>query len=116
MDDVAGTLFYLALLAGPSPDRTLSWLLPLDSDYNPPIGWHDALLYLIVPALTVASQYVSMDILTPPKDPDKVEEKDNSSAGPHISISPPFLAHSFAPPFSRLNLSTLDCGASRDLT
>ena len=61
--------FFIPSLAGPSPDRTLDWLLPLDADYNPPIGWHDASLYLIVPVLTVASQYLSMNILTPPKDP-----------------------------------------------
>jgi len=47
---------FIPSLAGPSPDRTLDWLLPLDANYDPPIGWHDASLYLIVPLLTVASQ------------------------------------------------------------
>jgi YidC/Oxa1 family membrane protein insertase len=60
--------FFIPSLAGPSADRSLDWLLPLDANYNPPIGWHDATLYLIVPLLTVASQYVSMNILKPPKD------------------------------------------------
>jgi hypothetical protein len=59
--------FFIPSLAGPSPERTLDWLLPLDENYAPPIGWHDASLYLIVPILTVASQYVSMNILQPPK-------------------------------------------------
>ena len=57
--------FFIPSLAGPSPNRDLSWLLPLDVDYNPPIGWHGAMLYLIVPGLTVLSQYVSMDLLKP---------------------------------------------------
>lgn len=60
--------FFIPSLAGPTPDRSLAWLLPLDDNYQPPLGWHDASLYLVVPILTVASQYVSMSILSPVKD------------------------------------------------
>ena len=72
--------FFIPSLAGPSPERNLDWLFPLDAsnNYSPPIGWHDAGLYLIVPALTVLSQYVSMEILKPPKDPTKEEDENQS--------------------------------------
>ena len=72
--------FFIPSLAGPSPERTLDWLFPLDAsnNYSPPIGWHDASLYLIVPVLTVLSQYVSMEILKPPKDPTKEEDENQS--------------------------------------
>lgn len=74
--------FFIPSLAGPSPERTLDWLLPLDENFNPPIGWHDASLYLIVPVLTVASQYASMSILKPPKDPNdpKAAEKEEQQS------------------------------------
>jgi YidC/Oxa1 family membrane protein insertase len=70
--------FFIPSLAGPDPDRTLAWLLPLDENYAPPIGWHDASLYLVVPVLTVLSQYVSMNLLQPPKDPTKEEDENQS--------------------------------------
>ena len=42
-----------------------SWLFPLQNG-APPIGWHDATAYLILPVLLVVSQYVSQKIISPP--------------------------------------------------
>ena len=42
-----------------------SWLFPLQNG-APPIGWHDASAYLILPVLLVVSQYVSQKIISPP--------------------------------------------------
>lgn len=42
----------------------LSWLFPFQ-DGAPPIGWHDATAYLVLPLLLVASQYVSQKIVSP---------------------------------------------------
>ncbi len=45
----------------------LAWLFPLVNG-APPIGWHDALAYLVLPVLLVASQFVSQRIMSPPSD------------------------------------------------
>lgn len=42
----------------------LSWLFPFENG-QPPIGWHDAGAYLILPLLLVASQYASQKLVTP---------------------------------------------------
>ncbi len=39
-------------------------------DGHPPIGWYNAVAYLIMPALLVASQYASMKIISPPQNKD----------------------------------------------
>ena len=85
--------FFIPSLAGPDPDRTLNWLLPLDENYQPPIGWHDASLYLIVPVLTVISQYVSMNLLQPPKDENdpKADEKEQQSV--LLNLLPLFIGY-----------------------
>lgn len=41
-----------------------SWLLPFQ-DGAPPIGWPDAIAYLSLPVLLVASQFVSQKIISP---------------------------------------------------
>jgi YidC/Oxa1 family membrane protein insertase len=85
--------FFIPSLAGPSPDRTLAWLLPLDENYAPPIGWHDAGLYLIVPILTVASQYVSMEILKPPKDVNKDPDAPDPNDSVLLQLLPLFIGY-----------------------
>lgn len=42
-----------------------TWLFPLQNG-APPIGWHDALSYLIIPVILVASQSYSQKLLQPP--------------------------------------------------
>jgi len=42
----------------------LSWLFPF-VDGAPPIGWHDAISYLVLPVLLVISQFVSQKIVSP---------------------------------------------------
>lgn len=42
-----------------------TWLFPLQNG-APPIGWHDALCYLVIPVILVASQAYSQKLLQPP--------------------------------------------------
>jgi hypothetical protein len=58
--DVAGPVSAAARTSGGGT----SWLFPF-VDGAPPIGWHDASLYLILPVLLVAAQYASSAILSP---------------------------------------------------
>lgn len=44
-----------------------TWLFPLVNG-APPIGWHDALCYLILPIMLVASQFYSQKLIQPPSD------------------------------------------------
>eukprot|EP00878_Enallax_costatus_P039379 GHUV01045033.1.p1 GENE.GHUV01045033.1~~GHUV01045033.1.p1 ORF type:complete len:205 (-),score=34.40 GHUV01045033.1:257-871(-) len=45
----------------------LSWLFPFENG-QPPIGWKDAVAYLVLPALLIVSQYVSQKIISPKTD------------------------------------------------
>ena len=85
--------FFIPSLAGPSPDRNLDWLLPLDANYQPPSGWHDASLYLVVPILTVASQYVSMNILSPAKNGTDPNVSDKESQSVLLNLLPLFVGY-----------------------
>ena len=81
-------------LAGPSPDRTLAWLLPLDENYAPPKRWHDAGRWRrIVPVLTVLSQYVSMEILKPPKDVNKDPDAPDPNDSVLLQLLPLFIGY-----------------------
>lgn len=63
--------FWIPSLGGPSSmaqntsGKGLGWLFPL-VDGAPPIGWHDALSYLLLPSLLVVSQFASQKIMQPP--------------------------------------------------
>ncbi|BDA47392.1 Inner membrane protein PPF-1, chloroplastic [Coccomyxa sp. Obi] len=64
--------FWIPSLAGPTTLAAQkagagSWLFPLVNG-APPIGWHDASAYLILPVLLVVSQYVSQKIISPPSE------------------------------------------------
>ena len=59
--------FWIPSLSGPTSAALktgggLSWLAPF-VDGAPPVGWHDALCYLSLPVILVASQYASTAIL-----------------------------------------------------
>ena len=60
--------FVIPSLAGPTTISArqagmgLSWLMPF-KDGAPPIGWHDAAAYMLLPVLLVVSQYVSQSVL-----------------------------------------------------
>ena len=43
-----------------------SWLFPFQNG-APPIGWHDAVAYLVLPFALVASQFITQKILQPPQ-------------------------------------------------
>lgn len=64
--------FWIPSLGGPSSmgdnasGRGLGWLFPL-VDGAPPVGWHDAGAYLVLPVLLVASQFASQRIMQPPQ-------------------------------------------------
>lgn len=44
-----------------------TWLFPLVNG-APPIGWHDAVCYLILPVVLVATQFYSQKLMQPPSD------------------------------------------------
>ncbi|GAB2234058.1 hypothetical protein Droror1_Dr00003295 [Drosera rotundifolia] len=64
--------FWIPSLGGPTTFAArqsgagISWLLPF-VDGHPPIGWHDAAAYLVLPVLLVVSQFVSMELMKPPE-------------------------------------------------
>ncbi|EIE23496.1 hypothetical protein COCSUDRAFT_15426 [Coccomyxa subellipsoidea C-169] len=64
--------FWIPSLAGPTTLAAQkagagSWLFPLVNG-APPIGWHDASAYLVLPVLLIVSQYVSQKIISPPSE------------------------------------------------
>jgi len=60
--------FWIPSLAGPTTIAARqagtgsAWLFPLENG-APPIGWHDAAAYLVLPVLLIVSQYASQQIL-----------------------------------------------------
>ncbi len=70
-EDILNESFlWIPSLQGPvnSVGQSLStWLFPL-VDGAPPIGWHDALSYLVLPALIVGSQIITTRVMTPQTD------------------------------------------------
>eukprot|EP00878_Enallax_costatus_P013245 GHUV01013847.1.p1 GENE.GHUV01013847.1~~GHUV01013847.1.p1 ORF type:complete len:328 (+),score=122.55 GHUV01013847.1:184-1167(+) len=65
--------FWIPSLGGPTSMASrqagtgLSWLFPFENG-QPPIGWKDAVAYLVLPALLIVSQYVSQKIISPKTD------------------------------------------------
>ncbi|XP_020580739.1 inner membrane protein PPF-1, chloroplastic-like [Phalaenopsis equestris] len=64
--------FWIPSLGGPTTIAArqsgsgISWLIPF-VDGHPPLGWSDTAAYLVLPALLILSQYVSMEIMKPPE-------------------------------------------------
>lgn len=58
--------FWIPSLQGPvrQGQGLSTWLFPF-KDGAPPAGWHDAIAYLVLPVLLVASQFVSQRLLQP---------------------------------------------------
>ncbi|RME45179.1 MAG: membrane protein insertase YidC [Caldilineae bacterium] len=61
--------FWIPSLAGPVTDRSagLSWLWPFVNG-APPIGWVDAIGYLVLPVLLVVTQLYMQRMMSPPSD------------------------------------------------
>jgi YidC/Oxa1 family membrane protein insertase len=59
--------FWLPSLEGPvrQGQGLSAWLYPFQNG-APPIGWHDAIAYLVLPCLLVVSQMISQKLLQPP--------------------------------------------------
>lgn len=63
--------FWIPSLAGPSTLASrasgggFAWLFPFQNG-APPIGWHDAICYLVLPVALVVSQFATQKILQPP--------------------------------------------------
>ena len=57
------------------------WLFQNWVDGVPPLGWHDTLIYLVIPVLVVVSQMISTDILKKmaPKGEKPKEQKGDGS-------------------------------------
>lgn len=53
-----------------------TWLFPL-VDGAPPIGWHDALCYLVLPVALVATQYYTTKLLQPPTQDPQQQQANN---------------------------------------
>jgi len=75
--------FWIPSLGGPSSmgdnasGRGLGWLFPL-IDGAPPIGWHDAVAYLVLPVLLVVSQFASQKIMQPNQNQDPSQASANA--------------------------------------
>lgn len=67
---LAEPFLWLPSLQGPvskTGQGLSTWLYPL-VDGAPPIGWHDALCYMILPVVLVATQFYSQRLMQPPTD------------------------------------------------
>eukprot|EP00250_Pteridium_aquilinum_P033935 c6689_g1_i1 orf=343-1860(-) len=71
--------FWIPSLAGPTTIAArqtgsgISWLFPF-VDGAPPLGWGDTIAYLVLPALLVISQYVSMQLMQTPQSNDPSQQ------------------------------------------
>ncbi|MEW5314551.1 MAG: hypothetical protein WDW38_006039 [Sanguina aurantia] len=89
--------FWVPSLAGPTTmaarqlGQGSAWLYPL-VDGAPPVGWHDALSYLSLPALLIVSQWVSSSIISPPVDPND----ENAQTGKLITSLLPLMIGYFS--------------------
>lgn len=52
------------------------WLFPL-IDGAPPVGWHDAICYLVLPVLLVATQFYSQQLIQPPASDPQTKQANN---------------------------------------
>ena len=50
-----------------------SWLFPFENG-APPIGWHDAVCYLVLPVALVVSQFITQKILQPPNQDESAQQ------------------------------------------
>eukprot|EP00963_Diacronema_lutheri_P003570 scaffold285_cov330-Pavlova_lutheri.AAC.88 len=75
--------FWIPSLAGPTSiakqtaGAGMAWLFPLQ-DGAPPVGWHDAVAYLVLPVLLIISQYVSQKIISPQQSADPSQKQANA--------------------------------------
>ena len=75
--------FWIPSLGGPASTadnlagKGLAWLFPL-VDGHPPIGWHDALCYLVLPVLLIISQFASQKIMSPQQSADPSQAQANA--------------------------------------
>ncbi|KAL0042900.1 hypothetical protein WJX79_003125 [Trebouxia sp. C0005] len=71
--------FWIPSLAGPSTLASrasgggFSWLFPFQNG-APPIGWHDAICYLVLPVALVVSQFATQKILQPPAQDESAQQ------------------------------------------
>eukprot|EP00466_Bigelowiella_natans_P009205 jgi/Bigna1/54589/estExt_Genewise1Plus.C_380020 len=67
-DKLSESFFWLPSLEGPTfTSQNLDWLTKGWEGINPPLGWHDTLAYLALPALYVIGQSASQKLLAPPQ-------------------------------------------------
>ncbi|KAJ8908213.1 hypothetical protein NDN08_008305 [Rhodosorus marinus] len=67
--------FWVPSLQGPvaSGGNVGDWLFPF-KDGAPPVGWHDAIAYLILPLVLIVTQSYSTKVLTPPSTDPQTEQ------------------------------------------
>lgn len=76
------SFLWLPSLEGPVfGAQNADWLLKFDQWTNgaPPLGWHDTLAYLSLPAVLIVAQTISTKLLQPPVDPNN-EQAQTSNA------------------------------------
>jgi YidC/Oxa1 family membrane protein insertase len=72
--------FWIPSLAGPTTVAAraggsgTAWLFPW-VDGAPPLGWSDTIAYLVLPVVLVISQYVSMQLMSPPESQDPAQKQ-----------------------------------------
>jgi YidC/Oxa1 family membrane protein insertase len=81
---------WLPNLEGPTYDngRGMQWLTDNCVDGVPPLGWHDTLCFLALPAALVVAQSISMRVLTPQPEPGSPEYEASKNANRILKYLP----------------------------
>ncbi|EME29641.1 Inner membrane ALBINO3-like protein 2, chloroplastic [Galdieria sulphuraria] len=97
-DQIHEGFFFVPSLDGPVSrvgQGLDTWLFPF-RDGAPPIGWHDAICYLILPTILVVSQFISQSILSPSSSSKSGQEDDPQNRANGILKFLPFLVGWFS--------------------
>lgn len=63
---------------GADPTQGSAWLTANWVDGAPSLGWDDTIAFLILPVFLVISQFVSMELMQPPKTGDDAQQQSNA--------------------------------------
>ncbi|GJQ11397.1 hypothetical protein GpartN1_g3188.t1 [Galdieria partita] len=89
-DQIHEGFFFVPSLDGPVSrvgQGLDTWLFPF-RDGAPPIGWHDAICYLILPTILVVSQFISQSILSPSSSSGQEEDDPQKRANGILKFLP----------------------------
>ncbi|CAA6654946.1 unnamed protein product [Spirodela intermedia] len=103
--------FWIPSLGGPTTIAArqtgagISWLVPF-VDGHPPLGWSDTAAYLVLPVLLVVSQYVSMEIMKPPRWTDDPSQKNSLLVLKFLPLMIGYFSLSVPPGFQYIGMFT----------